>query len=206
LTIPLIGTIFAPSPCLLQGTLRGRHGTSARVAMDAAASGMFACPTKRLQRTAKSCGPGAATLASSRVVSPTPATVAKQAAHRGEHEVSRKTFARGRPGCPGCTCQTRVHSHCFQHTALRAQSAPGLPCALSSKRGPMKMQNPGNSCRGDERLCPHTRPSFRGAPKARAWNPYAVTGLGSRDAGWLSLNNIRLWLWIPGSPLRGAPE
>jgi len=38
-----------------------------------------------VSRTAKSCGPGAATLASSRVVSPTSATVAKQAAHRGEH-------------------------------------------------------------------------------------------------------------------------
>src|ERR1041385_2029050 len=55
-------------------------------AMDAAASGMRKhAGRKRLQRTAKSCGPGAATLASSRVVSPTPATVAKEAAHRGEH-------------------------------------------------------------------------------------------------------------------------
>src|ERR671937_885903 len=25
-----------------------------------------------------------------------------------EHEVSRKTIARGRPGCLGCTCQSRV--------------------------------------------------------------------------------------------------
>src|SRR5262249_52765253 len=38
------------------------------------------------------------------------ATVAKQAAHRGEHEISRKTIARGKPGCLGCTCQTRVRS------------------------------------------------------------------------------------------------
>ncbi len=37
-------------------------------------------------------------------------TVARKAAHRGEHEISRKTIARGRPGCPGCTCSsTRVH-------------------------------------------------------------------------------------------------
>src|SRR5262245_49347472 len=38
------------------------------------------------------------------------ATVTIKAAHRGEHEVSRKTIALGKPGCFGCTCQTRVHS------------------------------------------------------------------------------------------------
>src|SRR5207237_4181048 len=38
------------------------------------------------------------------------ATVAKKAAHRGEHEGNRKTIARGKPGCLGCTCQTRVRS------------------------------------------------------------------------------------------------
>src|SRR5215470_12557107 len=63
--------------------------------MDAVASGMLACRTKALQRTAKSCGPGAATLASSRR-NDLPVTVAKQAAHRGEHEVSRKTIARSK--------------------------------------------------------------------------------------------------------------
>ena len=29
------------------------------------------------------------------------ATVAKEAAHRGEHERSRQTIARGKPGCSG---------------------------------------------------------------------------------------------------------
>jgi hypothetical protein len=39
------------------------------------------------------------------------ATVTTKAAHRGEHEVSRKTIARGKPGCLGCTCGlTRVLS------------------------------------------------------------------------------------------------
>ena len=37
-----------------------------------------------------------------------PTTGAKEAAPRGEHEVSRQTIARGRPGCLGCTCQIRV--------------------------------------------------------------------------------------------------
>src|SRR2546429_478800 len=78
--------------------------------MDAVASARCKpCRRKRRQRTAKSCGPGAATLASSRWSNPK-ATVAKEAAHRGEHEGNRKTIARGKPGCLGCTCQIRVHS------------------------------------------------------------------------------------------------
>jgi len=39
------------------------------------------------QRTAKSCGPGAATLASIRPACSGSATVTIKAAHRGEHEV-----------------------------------------------------------------------------------------------------------------------
>src|ERR1700755_1765763 len=66
--------------------------------------------TRTPQRTAKSCGPGAATLASIRPARAGTATVATKAVHRGEHEVSRKAIARGKPGCLGCTCQTRVHS------------------------------------------------------------------------------------------------
>src|SRR5438552_11886022 len=62
------------------------------------------------QRTAKSCGPGAATVASIRPACAGSATVTKKAAHRGEHEGNRKTIARGKPGCLGCTCQIRVLS------------------------------------------------------------------------------------------------
>src|SRR6201990_1702512 len=65
---------------------------------------------KTRQRTAKSCGPGAATLASIRPARAGTATVATKAVHRGEHEGNRKTIARGKPGCLGCTCQTRVRS------------------------------------------------------------------------------------------------
>src|SRR6201987_5964579 len=91
---------------------------------------------KTRQRTAKSCGPGAATLASIRPARAGTATVATKAVHRGEHEGNRKAIARGKPGCLGCTCQTRVHSYTTQsHTAMRAQSAPGFPCALSSREG-----------------------------------------------------------------------
>src|ERR1700709_1632093 len=70
-----------------------------------------ACRTKSLRRTAKSCGPGGATVASIRPACAGLATVTRNAAHRGEHEVSRQTIARGKSGCLGCTCQTRVR--CF---------------------------------------------------------------------------------------------
>src|SRR5438309_9304825 len=116
-----------------------------RVAMDACCVRCLH-RTKRLQRTAKSCGPGAATLASIRPACAGAATVTIKAAHRGELEVSRQTIARGRPGCPGCTCGlTRVH-FCSTptHMGLRAQSAPGLPCALYS-RGSNEFAKPGRN-------------------------------------------------------------
>src|SRR5689334_5093847 len=49
--------------------------------------------------------------------------------------ISRKTIARGKPGCLGCTCQTRVRSFYPLHTVLRAQPAPGFPCALCEAEG-----------------------------------------------------------------------
>ena len=49
----------------------------------------------------------------------------------------------------------------FRHTAMRAQSAPGFPCALSSEERDNEMQNPGKSIRGNERVCLAT---FRRSP------------------------------------------
>src|SRR5690349_13242366 len=113
-------------------------------------SAVQAAQAKTRQRTAKSCGPGAATLASIRPARAGTATVATKAVHRGEHEVSRQTIARGKPGCLGCTCQTRVHSFTTQsHTVLRAQSAPGFPCALFEKGGQRDCTTRAKSCRGN---------------------------------------------------------
>src|SRR5262250_3044373 len=39
-----------------------------------------------------------------------PATGARKAASPGRVRISRKPIARGKPGCLGCTCQTRVRS------------------------------------------------------------------------------------------------
>src|SRR5690242_5936111 len=94
--------------------------------------------TKTRQRAAKSCGPGAATLASIRPAGAGTATVARKAVHRGEYEVSRQTIARGKPGCPGCTCQTRVHS--YYPIAHGDAGAVGARLSLRPlfKRGPTR--------------------------------------------------------------------
>src|SRR5436190_7545228 len=61
----------------------------------------FCAWTNEQERTAKSCGPGAATLALSLAGSFSQGDGGKQARSPGEHEVSRKTIAWGKPGCFG---------------------------------------------------------------------------------------------------------
>ena len=54
-----------------------------------------------------------------------PATGARKAASPGRARISRKTIARGKPGCPGCTCSsTRVLSFTtFAHGTAGAVGA-----------------------------------------------------------------------------------
>src|ERR1700752_5532941 len=63
----------------------------------------------------------------------------------GRARISCNTIARGKPGCPGCTCQTRVRS-----TLLSAHGNAGAVGARLSLRplieeGATKMQNPGEN-------------------------------------------------------------
>jgi hypothetical protein len=102
-------------------------------------------PDERLPRTAKSCGPGAATLA------PIPAGLCwrgngdNKGRSPGRARINRKTIARGRPGCPGCTCQTRVHTtHRSAHGAAGAVGARPSLRPLHG-RGPPRWHNPGES-------------------------------------------------------------
>jgi hypothetical protein len=67
--------ITPPGPRRQEGTLRDRHGTLARVAMDAFVQVRASVQTTGRGRTAKSCGPDAAMLASSRQQSLLPVTV-----------------------------------------------------------------------------------------------------------------------------------
>jgi hypothetical protein len=87
-------------------------------------------------RTAKSCGPDAPTLASSRrrCFRISLATVARKPGHRGERDISRKTIARGMPGVFGVTVVTNARVF-YHHARLRAHRAPGIPCALISEGG-----------------------------------------------------------------------
>src|SRR5437762_406696 len=120
---------------------------------------------KRPQRTAKSCGPGAATLASIRPACAGTATVTIKAAHRGEHEVSRQTIARGKPGCLGCTCQTRVRSfyHC---TRLCGRSRrPAFPApSLRSRANEYANLRRNRAVRTRAHVCRHTLLSSPGLP------------------------------------------
>src|SRR5258705_2531886 len=85
-----------------------------------------------LKRTAKSCGSDAPMLASS-LREEAQATVSNKPGHRGDHEVSRKTIARGMPGLLRCTCGDYARVLCFiSHARLRVRWAAGIPCALFS--------------------------------------------------------------------------
>ena len=89
----------------------------------------------RMKRTAKSCGPDAAVLASSRPeVHALGDDGGKRAVLRGEYEVSRKAIAQGMPECSGCSCMlvcvlfahncTRDRG-CSKHPAFPAPSFEG---------------------------------------------------------------------------------
>ena len=54
--------------------------------------------------------------------------------HRGEHDISRRTIARGVPGDSGVTCMLVCALPLPLHTRPRAHRAPGIPCALNSER------------------------------------------------------------------------
>jgi hypothetical protein len=54
----------------------------------------------------------------------------KKAVHRGEHEVSCKAIAQGRPECSRCPVCSCALLFAQSHARPRVQQAPGLPCAL----------------------------------------------------------------------------
>ena len=107
------------------------------------------------------------------------ATGAKEAVPRGEHEVSRQTIARGRPGCPGCTCQTRVRFLLpIAHGAAGAAGArPSLrPLSRGSKRVRKTQAIPRR-----ENESAYLSPSLRGAKRRPVYACCAsYAGLGVR--------------------------
>jgi hypothetical protein len=101
----------------------------------------------RLTRTAKSCGSDAAVLASSCADSFLCSDGGNRAVHRGEHEVSRKAIAQGRPECsccPVCSC-ARLFAQIARETAGAASTRSSLRPLIGEGR--KFQQTSGNSCR-----------------------------------------------------------
>ena len=98
--------------------------------------------------------------------------------HRGEHEVSRKTIARGMPGCSGVTRGDYTRVLCFlSHARLRAHRAPGIPCALVSEGAGPKRKPRAKTCGEIAKLCP---PSLR-AQRKQSTFPLAAPWIASRS-------------------------
>src|SRR6476646_793428 len=94
-----------------------------------------------LQRTAKSCGSDAPMLASS-LREEAQATVSNKPGHRGEHEVRRKTIARGMPVRSGVTVVTTLGCLFLSAPRLRRIVRPAFP-APSDFFGRTFLQNLG---------------------------------------------------------------
>ena len=114
-----------------------------------------------LKRTAKPCGPGTRCWCQvgGGFSSPTgyrktfnpPMTVTRRIRRRGEHDISRKTIAQGRPGVPvTCGDYTRVlPTHCTRGCGCTAH--PAFP-APSDFLGRNDLQDSGASRRGIAKL------------------------------------------------------
>ena len=79
-----------------------------------------------LKRTAKSCGSDAPMPASS-LREEAQATVSNKPGHREEHEVSRKTIARGMPGRSGVTVVTMLVCLFFYTRGCGRIARPAFP-------------------------------------------------------------------------------
>ena len=132
-----ICVIHPPSPRRHEGRSRDRHRAWRGLRWTLAASGASA-PGETRRRTAKSCGPGAATLASIPAGLCWRGNGGKKGRSPGRVRISRKAIARGRPGCLGCTCQTRVRS--LLSVAHGDAGAAGTRLSLRPlfERGPTK--------------------------------------------------------------------
>jgi hypothetical protein len=116
-----------------------------------------------------------------------PTTGARKAASPGRARISRKTIARGRPGCLGCTCQNRVHSFAFFRTRrCGCIQRPAFP-APSTVRRDNEIANLGQLMpRERERLCRAATPSATVVPapvSANRLRPKADFGASRGFAG-----------------------
>jgi hypothetical protein len=114
-------------PALTRGAFRDRHERWERDAMDAARQ-----QTNDVTRTAKSCGPGAPTLALSERNDPL-TTVARKPGSPRRSRISRKTIAQGMPVAPA---EPVVLPRAFLlHADHGCSPHPAFPAPSSSDEG-----------------------------------------------------------------------
>jgi hypothetical protein len=107
------------------------------------------CPPTLLRRRRSRCCPDAGIKPAEAIL---PMTVANKPGHRGEHEGSRKTIARGMPGNPGVTVVTTLVCFLLCTRGCGRIRRPAFP-APSSFRGQRFTHNLGASRRENADLC-----------------------------------------------------
>ena len=151
------------------------------------------------QRTAKSCGPGAATVASIRAGPCWHGNGDKKRRSPGRARISRQTIARGKPGCLGCTCLIRV-----RFSLPIAHGAAGAVGARLSLRpligeGQRDSELRRNHVVRTRRLFEKLNQQTHCRPGQAKRDPGPITtGRGLATAGAPAVfRNSTLWLWVP---------
>jgi hypothetical protein len=121
----------------------------------------------------------------------------------GRARISRKAIARGRPGCLGCTCQTRVRfftTHCTR--CCGRSRRPAFP-APSVWRGPTKLHNSGEIApRECFPLFEKLIQQFQCRPGlvrncARGPGPITTNAHGTQSWSDRASRYLHRWLWVP---------
>ena len=117
----------------------GRGSAGRRMALIPPLAKVFDGPVRRSlgeggSRTAKPCGPGAPTLASSFAEFSARRRWQKSPVTGESTEHAVKTIAQGRLGEPGVPVVTMLVCFFISHARLRVRRAPGFPCALFYQR------------------------------------------------------------------------
>jgi hypothetical protein len=120
--------------CFVPPRREGRCASSRTLRRDAVDADGVA-RRAHLSRTAKSCGPDAPTLASSRWRQLYRRRWQKSPVTGESTKQTVKTIAQGRPGCSGEPVVTMLVCFSLSHARLRVQRAPGFPCALCFSEG-----------------------------------------------------------------------
>jgi hypothetical protein len=139
----IVFTLVHPAPA------RGAYASS-RTWSGNAVDAMAPTDERHFLRTAKSCGPGAPRQALSFARNDARATVAIKLVHRGEHEVSRKTIAQGRPECIRLYLWSTRSSRNFFARGPRVHVATRSSLRPLVQGGYERMQSSGASGRENE--------------------------------------------------------